>query len=184
MDLAVRAANRGDRGRPADLSDGPPRRLTALRDVDLLHSVLGRDVHDAGDLRLEREPRHLRPARLVGRDHAVGARPEQLLLGILDARPGDDRDLVAQLAGRQAGEDVLRVGVHAGEDGDRALHPGGPEHLVVRRPPEQERRTHLVGDVLVLVELVDDDEVVAARLQVACDLPPHTAESTDQVVAV
>ena len=62
--------------------------------------------------------------------------------------------------------------------------PAALQHLVVRRPPEQERRAHLVGDVLVLVELIDDDEVVAARLQVACDLPSHAAESADQVVAV
>ena len=46
------------------------------------------------------------------------------------------------------------------------------------------RRAHVVGDVLVLVELVDDDEVDAARLQIAGDLPSHAAEAADQMVAV
>ena len=183
VDLGRRPADRRDRRRPPDLADRLPLPGTALGDVDLLHPVLRSDVHDAGDLRLQREARHLGPARLVGRDHPVRAGPEQLLLGVLDARPGDDRDVRAQLARGQAGEDVLRVGVDAGEHRDRALDPGCLQHLVVRGTTLQERRAHLVGDVLVLVELVDDDEVVAARLEVARDLPSHSAEAADQVVA-
>ena len=35
------------------------------------------------DLRVQREPRHLGPARLVRRDHAVGSGAQQLLLGVL-----------------------------------------------------------------------------------------------------
>jgi hypothetical protein len=37
--------------------------------------------------------------------------------------------------------------------------------------------------VLVVVELIDDDEAVAARLQIARDLAPNPAEAADQVVA-
>ena len=64
---------------------------------------------------------HLRAAGLVGRDHAVGAGALELLLRALDRRARDDRDVVAQLTCRQGDEDVLRVGVRAGDDRPRPL---------------------------------------------------------------
>ena len=63
--------------------------------------------------------------------------------------------------------------------------PAALQHLVVGRPARA-GTAHPSGRrcSLVLVELVDDDEVVAAGLQVAGDLAADAAEAADQVVVV
>src|SRR4029077_4799309 len=62
--------------------------------------------------------------------------------------------------------------------------PGSPENLVVGRPALEEGRAHVVGDVLVLVELVDDDEGATARRKVSVALTADAAEAADQMMAV
>jgi hypothetical protein len=69
-------------------------------DRDLLEPVSGGDVHRAGHVGVQRQPRHL-GAGLLGRGNdAVGARPPQLALGLLERRLRDDRDVRPQLARR------------------------------------------------------------------------------------
>ena len=138
----------------------------------------------AADLRVQREPRHLRPARLVGRDHAVGAGALELLLGVLDRGAGDDRDVRAQLARGQRREDVLGVGVHAGDERAGALDPGGAQQLVLGRRPLEEAHAGRQRELAAGRVGVDDDVLRARGVQVAGDLPPHPPEAADDVVVV
>ena len=161
---ALPASRRTRRGRPGPRRSSCPPPAQPSRDVDLLHPVLGRHVDDAGDLGLQGEARHLGPARLVGGDHPVGAGSEQLLLRVLDAGAGDDRDVGAELARGQAGEDVLGVRVDAGEHRDRPVDAGRLQHLVVRGPALRGRaRPSGRRARLFSIELVDDDEVGPRR---------------------
>ena len=81
LDLAVGAAQGDDQRRARDVGDPLPG--TRAAGVTSISSIRYSGVDDAGDLRVQREPRHLRAARLVGRDHAVGAGALQLLLRVL-----------------------------------------------------------------------------------------------------
>ena len=103
------------------------------RDLDLLHPVLGRDLERAADLRVQRQARHLRAARLVRRDHARRAGAQELGLDRLVGRPRDDRDVGPQAAHRERDEDVVGVGVHARDDAAGAHHAGRAQDLVVGR---------------------------------------------------
>ena len=55
------------------------------------------------------EPRHGVAARLVWRDHVVGARADQLLLGRLLGRAGDDLDVGPERPRGDREEDVLII---------------------------------------------------------------------------
>ena len=151
-------------------------------DLDLLHAVLGRDVDHAGDLRVQREARHLRAAGLVGRDDARRPGAQELGLRVLGGRARHDRDVGAQLARGQRDEDVVGVGVHAGDDPARAHDPRGAQDLVLGRLALDEAHADPGGQLAVLGQRVDDDVARPGRAQVARDLAAHAPEAADDVV--
>ena len=85
---AVGVADADDERAAADVADVLPTPAEPRLHGDLLQPVLGRDVHRAGHVRVQREPRHLGAGGLVGRDHPVGAGAAQLGLGLLLATRG------------------------------------------------------------------------------------------------
>ena len=95
---------------------------------------------------------------------------------------GDDRDAGVELPGRQDDEDVLRVGVHAGDDRARPLDARVDERLVVRRAPLDEAHADVARLLGVLGALVDDDVALTGRAQVAGDLAADAAEAADDHV--
>jgi hypothetical protein len=132
---------------------------------------------------MQREAGHLGAARLVRRDHAVGARALELLLGVLDCGAGDDRDVRAQLARGERREDVLGVGVHARDEPAGALDAGSAQQLVVGRLALEEAHADRVRQLAAVGIGVDDDVRGAGSAQVLGDLAPDAPEPTDDVVA-
>ncbi len=183
FDATVLAAQGDDQRFAADLVDSPAGRLAADGDLDLLHAVLGRHVDDAGHLRVQGEAGHLRAAGLVGGDDPVGAGAAQLAFGILDAGPGDDRDVGAQLARGQRDEDVLGVGVDAGHDPGGVHDSRRAQHLVVGGRSLDEGGAHRFGALArVLGVDIEHDEGAAGGAQVAARLAADAAEAADHVV--
>jgi hypothetical protein len=149
---------------------------------DLLEPVLGVDVHRAGDVGVQRQPRHLGAGGLVRRDDPVGTGAAQLVLRLLERGAGDDRDVRAQLAGGQRDEDVLGVGVHAGDHRAGALDAGVAQRVVLGRLGEDEAHPRPTG-VLAVARLLVDDHVGRARgAQVARDLAADPPEAADDEV--
>jgi hypothetical protein len=125
---------------------------------------------------------HLGAAGLVGGDHAVGARPLELLLGVLDCGAGHDRDVRSQLARGERDEHVVRVGVRAGDDRAGPRDPGLDQHLVIGGVALDEADAQPLGAVAVAVVRIDHHVVGARAVQVAGHLAAHAAEAADDVV--
>jgi hypothetical protein len=151
-------------------------------DVDLLHAVLGVDVADAADLRMQREARHLGARGLVGRDHPRGAGADQLALGLLAGGARDDRDVGAQLPCGQRDEDVLGVGVHARDDRACALDPRVAQGAVVGRLGLDEPHADPGRELAVGGVAIDDHVPGAGAPEIARNLPSHPAEAADDEV--
>ena len=120
---------------PATSASGRPVAGAGRCHFDLLHTVLRCDVDDACDLRMQRQPRHLRTARLVRRDDSLRAGALELLLRLLPACARDDRQVGPELARGQGDEDVLGVGVDAGDQRPGPLDPGLPQKLLSAASP-------------------------------------------------
>ena len=131
---------------------------------------------------MQRDPGHLPAGGLVRRDDAIGARPQQLLLGVLRGGPRDDQDVVAQLAGGQRDEDVLGVGVDARDHAPGPVDARLLEHVVLGGLVLDVRDPRLGGVLTMLGVHVDHDERRADPLQVTGDLAADAAESADDVV--
>src|SRR5947209_5479800 len=100
----VTTAQAYDHRATADVADRLAAGFAALPRDDLLEAVFDVDIDYAAELRMQRKAGHLGAARLVGGDHAARPGALELLLGVLDARPGDDCDICAQLARGQRDE--------------------------------------------------------------------------------
>ena len=134
--------------------------------------------------RHERQARHRAAARLVGRHDLVRPGPDQLALRGLDRRPGDDRDVRAQLPRGQRREDVLGVGVDACDHGACALDAGLQHRLVVGPAPLDQQHVFLLGVLAHIGVVVDHHERHPACAQVLRDLPADAAVPADQVVVL
>src|SRR6185295_4565474 len=87
-----------------------------------------------------------------------------------------------QLARRQGDEDVVRVGIHAGDDAPRTHDPRRPQDLVLGRLALVEAQADPRGQLAVLGQRVDDDVARPGRAQIARDLAAHAPEAADDVV--
>lgn len=72
-------------------------------------------------------------------DHAVGAREDELGLGVVGARARDDEQLRVQPARRQHDVDASCVVVEGGDERRGGADAGGAQHVVLRRVAEHVR---------------------------------------------
>ena len=125
----------------AGVDQRPAVERRARRDAHLLQieiEILGgrRQLHEVDHRRPQRRLRELQAADVVRRDHAVGARPQQLRPRIVGLGAADDEQVRPEQARAEDGVDVLGVGADRGDESPRALDAArAAAPLRSRRPP-------------------------------------------------
>ena len=155
-----------------------------LLDVDLHVQILGGEIDELLNVRLQQRLRHAMAGAVIRSEHKIGARAAQLLFRRLLCDARRERDLRVQRPRRENQKQVVRVGRQRGDQALRAVDADFAQHLVAARVGQHGEHSLFDGSLYFFLVIIDNDELRALLPQLIRRAAAHPAEAADDEVAV